>query len=146
MKLKPEETVDYNIKVTWHAISRMYNEQAAKHGSTIATGYVLLHIDPKEGTPATKIGPMLGMEATSLTRMLKNLEENKLIIKIQDKNDKRCVRIHLTEEGKEAREIARKVVKKFNEAVRDAIPEEKLNTFFEVIEKINSIITDKKIY
>jgi DNA-binding MarR family transcriptional regulator len=146
MKLKPDQTVCYNIKVAWHSISRMYNEQAGKHGSTAAIGFVLLNIDPKEGTPATKIGPNLGMEATSLTRMLKNLEESKLIIRVQDKNDKRSVRIFLTEDGKQAREIARKVVKKFNEAIREAVPKEKLDTFFEVMEKINNIITDKKIY
>jgi DNA-binding MarR family transcriptional regulator len=146
VKLKPEQTVDYHIKSSWHAINRMYNEQAAKHGSTAAVGFVLLNIDPKEGTPATKIGPLLGMEATSLTRMLKNLEENKLICRVQDKKDKRSVRIFLTPRGSEAREIAKKVVKKFNNAVREAIPEEKLQTFFEVMEKINNIIAGKNIY
>src|SRR6478736_6150930 len=89
MKSKPNETIDYNIKITWHAISRMYNEEASKHGYTAATGFVLLNIDPKEGIAATKIGPTLGMEATSLTRMIKTLEENKLITRVQDKEDKR---------------------------------------------------------
>jgi MarR family transcriptional regulator, organic hydroperoxide resistance regulator len=144
--MKPNDTVDYNIKITWHAISRMYNEQASKHGSTAAVGFVLLNIDAKEGTPATKIGPALGMEATSLARMLKNLEQEKLICRVHDKNDKRLVRIFLTEKGKEARETAKKVVKKFNNAVREAVPEEKLQTFFEVMEKINNIIADKNIY
>jgi MarR family transcriptional regulator, organic hydroperoxide resistance regulator len=144
--MKPQDTVDYNIKITWHAISRMYNEQASKHNSTAAVGFVLLNIDAKEGTPATKIAPMLGMEATSLARMLKNLEESELISRVHDKNDKRLVRIFLTEKGKEAREIAKKVVKKFNNAVKETVPEEKLQTFFEVMEKINNIIADKNIY
>lgn len=144
--MKPNETVDYTIKITWHAISRMYNEQASKHGSTAAVGFVLLNIDAREGTQATKIGPSLGMEATSLARMLKNLEESGLIYRVQDKNDKRLVRIFLTDEGKEAREIAKKVVKKFNNAVREVVPEEKLQTFFEVMEKINNIIAEKNIY
>lgn len=144
--MKPQDTVDYSIKITWHAISRMYNEQASKHGSTAAVGFVLLNIDAREGTPATKIGPALGMESTSLARMLKNLEEEGLICRVQDKNDKRLVRIFLTEKGKEARETAKKVVKKFNNAVKEAVPEEKLQTFFEVMEKINNIIADKNIY
>lgn len=144
--MKPQDTVDYSIKITWHAISRMYNEQASKHGSTAAVGFVLLNIDAREGTPATKIGPALGMESTSLARMLKNLEEEGLICRVQDKNDKRLVRIFLTDKGKEARETAKKVVKKFNNAVKEAVPEEKLQTFFEVMEKINNIIADKKIY
>ena len=144
--MKPKETVDYNIKATWHAISRMYNEQACKHGSTAAVGFVLLNIDLKEGTQATKIGPMLGMEATSLTRMLKNLEAGKLIYRVQDKKDKRLVKIFLTQEGIESRDIAKKVVKKFNNVVKEQIADEKLQTFFEVMEKINNIIADKNIY
>lgn len=144
--MKPQETVDYNIKITWLAISRMYNEQAGKHGSTGAVGFVLLNIDTKEGTPATKIGPLLGMESTSLARMLKNMEENELIYRVHDKNDKRLVRIFLTEKGKESKETAKKVVRKFNNAVKEVVSDEKLQTFFEVLEKINNIIADKKIY
>ena len=43
--MKPEETVDYNIKVAWHAISRMYNTQAAQNDITTSIGFVLLNID-----------------------------------------------------------------------------------------------------
>jgi len=124
----------------------MYNEQAAKFGYTASIGYVLLYIDNVEGTPATKIGPLIGMEPRSLTRMLKGLEESELIRRVQDKKDKRLVKIFLTEKGKEKKEMAKKVVRRFNQVVREEIPEEKLKVFFEVAEKINSIIDHKEIY
>ena len=75
MKMKPEDTIDFNIRSTWHKIARMYNVQAAEHGVSMATGMVLLNIDLKEGTPSTSLGPKMGMESRSLTRTLKNLEE-----------------------------------------------------------------------
>lgn len=140
------QTICFNIKTAWHAISRLYNEQALKHDLSASIGYVLLNINTKEGTPATKIGPQIGVEARSLTRMLNNLEESGLIKRVSDEKDKRLVRIFLTEKGKEKKELAKKVVKKFNQAVRDQIPEEKLEVFFEVMEKINSIIDQKEIY
>ena len=71
--------------------------------------------------------------------MLKSLESNGLISKQQDKTDKRMVKVFLTEKGREKREIAREVVKKFNKVVQSAIPEDKLSVFFEVIEKISEI-------
>ena len=37
-----------------------------------------LSIDPKKGTPSTSLGPKMGMEATSLSRTLKSLEEKKV--------------------------------------------------------------------
>jgi MarR family transcriptional regulator, organic hydroperoxide resistance regulator len=73
--MKREETVDYHIKSAWHAISRMYNQQAVQEDFTTAIGFVLININSKEGTPATKIAPLMGLEARSLTRMLKSMEE-----------------------------------------------------------------------
>src|SRR4028118_846771 len=109
--MKAKETVDYNIKAAWHAISRMYNIQAAKHDMTTAIGFVLLNIDMDKGTPATKIAPLLGLEARSLTRMLKTMEEKGYIYKVNNTKDKRGVNIRLTEIGKDKREVARQTVR-----------------------------------
>jgi DNA-binding MarR family transcriptional regulator len=144
--MKPEETVDYNVKVCWHAISRMYNTEAAQYDITTSIGFVLLNIDPQEGSPATKIAPLLGLEARSLTRILKSLEEKGLIHKKGDLKDKRSVRIFLTEKGLEKREISRQTVRHFNQKVREKIPEKELNTFFKVISKINRMVDNKEIF
>ncbi|MEO0330923.1 MAG: MarR family transcriptional regulator [Bacteroidota bacterium] len=141
--MKKELTVDYNIKAAWHAIYRMYNQQALKNNFTTSIGYVLLNIDSKEGTPATKIAPLIGLESRSLTRMLKNMEEKGLITKQPDLNDRRSVRIVLTELGREKKEVSRKTVLDFNNAVRAIIPEDKINIFFEVIDKINKIVEEE---
>lgn len=144
--MKRGETVCYQYKVIWHAISRMYNEEGSKHGLTATVGYVLLNIDEKEGTPATKIGPLLGMEPTSMSRMLNSMEKDQLISREKDMIDKRSVKIKLTEKGKEKRQIAKKVVRKFNTVVKNEIEEEKLKAFFEVASEINSIIERKNIF
>lgn len=140
--MKREETVDYNIKIIWHAISRMYNQEASKHDITTSIGFVLLNIDFEEGTPATKIAPLLGLESRSLTRMLKTMEEKNLIYKRQDPVDKRSVRIFLTEEGKKKREISAKTVKLFNNRIREQIPNKKLRAFFNVINDISKVLEE----
>ena len=140
--MKKEETVDYNIKASWHAINRMYNQTAMKNEFTTSIGFVLLNIDSKEGTPATKIAPAIGLESRSLTRMLKSMEEKGLITKQPDPHDGRSVRIMLTPLGKEKKEISRLAVLNFNETVRQLIPTDKLEIFFEVIGGINQIIDE----
>lgn len=142
--MRKEETVDYHIKVVWHAISRMYNQGGAIKGITASSGFVLLNIDQEKGTPATKIAPLLGMEARSLTRMLKTMEESGLIYRERDKNDKRSVKIFLTPEGKQKRDFSRKAVIYFNDNVRKAVSTEKLDAFFEVMEAIESIIDENR--
>ncbi len=137
--MKADKTVDYHIKSGWHAINRMYNSYAAQYDMTMAIGYVLLNIDRK-GTPATKIAPALGLEARSLTRMLKTLEDKKWIRRESDEDDRRVVNVYLTEEGKQKRDIAREVVLAFNNALYEKIGEEKLAIFFEVMQKVSEVV------
>jgi MarR family transcriptional regulator, organic hydroperoxide resistance regulator len=145
-RLKPEETVDYNVKVCWHAISRMYNIQAAQHDITTSIGFVLLNIDQENGTPATKIAPLLGLESRSLTRILKSMEERNLIYKEADPHDKRSVRIFLTEDGLIKKEVSRQTVRKFNHRVREEITGEDLEVFFRVIGRIITMIENKEVF
>ncbi len=141
-----EKTIDYVLRATWISIAKMYNEEASKEGSTMATGFVLLNIDPEEGTPSTSLGPQMGMEATSLSRTLKTMEEKGLISRRKNPVDGRSVLISLTDFGKDMREYSKKVVLTFDEAVKKEIPKEDLQKFTEVAEKIMELISSKKIY
>mgnify|MGYP000262133556 CR=1 FL=1 len=141
-----DKTIDYVLRATWQAVSRMYNEEAAKYGATMATGFVLLSIDKENGTPSTALGPKMGMEATSLTRILKSMEERGLIIRKKNPEDGRGVLIYLTDFGKEKRDLSKKTVLKFNETIKNNISEEKMKHFMEVAETINDLIADKNIF
>lgn len=138
-KMRREETVDYAIKAAWHAIARMYNQQATRHDITMSMGFVLLNIH-SEGTPATKIAPLMGLEARSLSRLLKTMEEKGLICREADVDDKRKVRIMLTRQGRRKKEKSRETVLRFNEAIRAQVDARRLNTFFDVLQDIQRII------
>jgi len=141
-----DATLDYVLRTTWLAVAKMYNEEAAKCGSTMATGFALLSIDPEKGTPSTSLGPKMGMEATSLSRILKTMEEKGLIERKPNPEDGRGVLIFLTDFGKEKREYSRERVLTFNNTIRKNVSEEKINHFYEVVEVINNMISNKKIY
>ena len=66
-----EKSLDHHLRATWQAVAKMYNEEATKHESTMATGFMLLNIDQEKGTASTALGPKMGMESTSLSRLLK---------------------------------------------------------------------------
>ena len=141
-----DKTIDYVLRATWQAVSRMYNEEAAKYDATMATGFALLSIDKEDGTPSTALGPRMGMEATSLTRTLKTMEEKGLIFRKKNPDDGRGVLLYLTPFGKEKRELSKNTVLKFNETVKQHVSEEKLAHFMEVAEIINELILEKSIF
>lgn len=128
------------------AVQKMYNEEAGRKDSTMATGFALISIDPEEGTPSTALGPKMGMEATSLSRTLKAMENKGLIERKPNPEDGRGVLIHLTPFGKEMRTFSKGVVLQFDEAVKEHISEEELKTFNKVAHTIMELINNKRIY
>ena len=141
-----DKTIDYILRATWQAVARMYNDEASNYGATMSTGFALLSIDREGGTPSTTLGPKMGMEATSLTRTLKSMEEKGLIYRKPNPEDGRGVLIYLTDFGKEKRELSKNTVLKFNEVVKQNVSSEKLQNFMEVAETINELISEKKIF
>ena len=141
-----DKTVDYILRATWQAVARMYNEEAAKYGGTMATGFALLSIDRDNGTPSTTLGPRMGMEPTSLSRTLKSMEDKGLIIRRKNPNDGRGVLIYLTDFGKEKRELSRNSVLMFNDRIKESVTLEQMKNFVEVAETINELIQDKNIF
>lgn len=139
-------TIDHYIRTTWLAIQKMYNEQASKFDSTMVLGFALLSLDPKKGTPSTSLGPKMGMEPTSLSRTLKKLEERGMIVRENHPGDKRSVLIYLTEDGLKMRDVSKKVVLRFYEAIEEQIDPDQLKIFFQVLYEINEIAINKEIY
>ena len=127
-----QETFDSVLRSTWNLVSKMYNKEATKFDSTMAMGFALLSIDA-EGTPSTTLGPKMGMEPTSLSRLLNAMEERELIYRSKNPNDGRSILIHLTPFGKEKRDDSKAVVLHFNKVIENALSPEKIAVYFEVM-------------
>jgi len=141
-----DRTIDYILRTTWLSVQKMYNEEALKFDSTMATGFTLLSIDPEKGTPSTALGPKMGMEATSLSRILKRMEKKGLIDRHPNPEDGRGVIIKLTAFGIEKRNYSKDRVLTFNDKIKNNISEEKLKHFYEVSDVILEMVSNKKIY
>ncbi len=133
--MKIQESVDYHIRGTLFAMRRMYNLLAAEIGTTQGVAYVLISV-PKEGVPATRIAPMMGMGVTSLSRLLKTMEDDGLIYREKNDTDKRGVNIHLTDKGVSTRKKVRQVVIDFNKKVQPLITDEEMQSFIKVCDVI----------
>ena len=137
--MRMNEALCFNLRTSWQLVSRMYNSYAADHQVTLPMAYVLLTLKKDIPMPSTQITPALNMEASSMTRLIKHLEEKNFIFKKLNKDDGRQVNIYLTPEGIIKREIAKRTIENFNNLLREEVNEKDLNKFFEILEKVNSI-------
>tara|TARA_B100001093_G_scaffold290477_1_gene277378 strand:- start:3892 stop:4329 length:438 start_codon:yes stop_codon:yes gene_type:complete len=133
--------IDFRIRSSWHGISRLYNRSANAHDSTSSMGFALLNIE-KVGTPSTQLGPKMGMESRSLSRILKSMLDSGLIFKKGDKSDKRKTHIFLSDKGLSLRKIAAHQVKSFNECVFNKVSRKELKAFYKVMDAVDESIEE----
>ncbi len=79
------------------------------------------------------------METTSLSRIIQTLEKEGLIVKKADTSDKRKVKLLLTEKGKENKELAKNIVRKFNTLVEEKLGRARIEEFFKTIDEITQL-------
>ena len=142
--MKPELTFDFQIRKTWIQVAKMYNELVAQKGITTSIGMALLNIDINDGIRSTALGPKMGLESTSLSRVLKSMKNQGLIVKESDPEDKRSVLIKLTNAGLKKRNMARHIVLEFNQLITDKIGEKRSAEFLKTIADINRIVDNIK--
>ena len=140
------DPVEYSLRTSWQSIRMMYHEEAIKYGVTYAIGFALLSIDPKTGTPSTSIGPIMGLEANSLSRLLKTMDINKLIYRKPNPHDGRGVIIFLTKEGLKKRDITKNKVIKFNKLIKDNITKKDFTIFLNTNNAIKNLISENTIF
>src|ERR1700744_596681 len=141
---KPQETIDYFLKIVWQTVANRYNQLVTEFGITQSIGYLLINIDEKEGTTVSQAASLLGLKSTSLSRMLQQLEQSGLIYRESNQGDKRSVKIYLTDLGKEKRHLARAPVKKFNNYLNKHINEHDKQYLIDLMKKINKLTLNYK--
>ena len=134
--------VDFVMRQGWKNIEKMYNNEASKHDLTFSIGFTLISIDPENGSPSTSIGPIMGLESNSISRILNSMENKHLINRRPNPNDGRSIIISLTKLGHKKREIVIQKIRQFKNLLRSRIDPYDLDTFLRVSTQVNEIIEE----
>lgn len=137
--MSQDNTIDYFLKASWQNLANKYNQIAAQHGFTQAAGYILINIH-RDGTPVSQIANSTGVKTTSLSRVLNNLESLGFIYREASTTDKRSVKVYLTELGVEKRNIAKNVVRAFNNFLDDELTAKERSQLIKTLLKINELV------
>ena len=125
---------------TARLMKTLADQEVRDLGMTRAQWAVLSRIEHNEGLKQSEIAEMLEIQPITLTRLLDRLEENGLIERRPDENDRRARRLHLTPAAKPlvdqldslGRDMLRRVLRNLSaekieqltgdiEAIRDSI-------------------------
>ncbi len=105
---------------------------------------VLMILWDQDGLQASKLGKKAGLEPSSMTGMIDRMERDGLIERQSDPNDRRALKIFLTEKGRAAQTPVTKVVDEALASMFEGISDQEMETTVKVLKKFIENMQMKK--
>lgn len=97
---------------------------------------ILLLLLERDGLTQNEIAEHLDKDKTNIARMVSSLEKKGFIIRISSQQDRRYVRVHISEKGKDLCDQIRPLLEEVNEQVSKNISKEELIMLDPILHKI----------
>jgi DNA-binding MarR family transcriptional regulator len=122
------DSLGFLLHSTARSMACFFNQKLKENGYGLSVEHwgILLNLAEKEGNSQTGLCNCIGKDKTYMTRLLDQLEEQNLVERRTDREDRRSKKIFLTQVGRKVQEDLVEVVKKtiLPEASKDFTPEE----------------------
>nr|WP_268978334.1 MarR family transcriptional regulator [Heyndrickxia ginsengihumi] len=97
---------------------------------------VIYKSSKETGISVSKISQHLQVTSSTVTQLINDLEKKGLVIREIDPNDRRMVRIELTDQGKEMMQKAEKAREQFFNGLVEFVGEEECKELIQQLEKV----------
>jgi DNA-binding MarR family transcriptional regulator len=131
--LRFDGSVWCNLDIALRSVDQYYRRIIRPLGLTVIEWYIMRALFDQDGQHASELARAVGRAATSFTPNLDKLQEKGLIERQADPNDRRAVRIYLTESGSKLKKRVVDSGKEIDNFVTGLFPAEKYHTFLEVL-------------
>jgi len=91
--------VCYVMKGTMKKLEKYMGQKFDEYGINLAQSFILFSLMEKDGLTLTEIGNRTQIENSSLTTMVDRLEKEELAKRSLDSQDRRVIRLFITEKG-----------------------------------------------
>lgn len=114
-QLKPNTTpIGLQLAHTSKRVSRAFADALAEAGGSLPMWLVLTNLQGQSWPAQHQLARALRIEGPTLTRHLDGLEEEGLVVRRRDANDRRAVSVELTERGRTKHADLLRAVQAFN--------------------------------
>ncbi|MEL6695593.1 MAG: MarR family winged helix-turn-helix transcriptional regulator [Bacteroidota bacterium] len=107
--------------------------RAAGHEMGMDHWLILVHLWHQDGRNQQDLGHILGRNKTTMTRAINWLEEENMVVRVSDQQDRRLKRIFLTHKGKNTRTDMEPFMQEVIKEATDGVPPKDLETCKQVL-------------
>lgn len=97
---------------------------------------LILHLGDEDGLTMSELGKRCGLESSTMTPLVDELESRRLIGRVRAPEDRRVIRLHLTPAGRELEPRLRVLLLDLQEVALGNIPDADLAAMHRALERI----------
>ncbi len=145
-----EAASDTPVMALTTLLSKIYEEQIAKKTNDVflnqkATRFILAVLSKHEGLTQNDLVRVTHMKGSTISVTLAKLEEKEMVLRKEDNYDMRCIRVYLTDKGRELAEERLLILKSIeNEGKRNITPKELKEATFVLETFLKNLLENKK--
>lgn len=133
-----ERPIGFQLAQVQKTVGRAFNDALAEAGGSTPVWLVLLSI--VQGKPGSQLdlARAVGIEGPTLTRHLDGLEEAGLVVRRRDPDDRRAIRVELTEAGQRLFGELRQAAIAFNDKLTAGFDETELDELHALLDRLDA--------
>ncbi|MCJ7765985.1 MAG: MarR family transcriptional regulator [Thiovulaceae bacterium] len=136
MEYELRNSLGFRISLVANRVHAMFTRGIEPYGIAPEQFAAMKIISEDSETNQSKIAEMLGKGKPTVSRTLDVLEKKGLVSRGELETDRRAKRIRLTDEGEAVLHAVIPCAKAFNDAIRERLEPQEIESFFKVLETI----------
>ncbi|MHB1126317.1 MAG: MarR family winged helix-turn-helix transcriptional regulator [Bacillota bacterium] len=130
----------FKLGATARRIQRYYNGRYQEHGITIAQSFILFALLERDGLNVKQIAERVILDSSAITGILDRMENENLVERRKDPEDRRALNVYLTNKGKLLAEEVYPIAMEFNSKIRASLSEEESDALTNCLASIDKTI------
>jgi DNA-binding MarR family transcriptional regulator len=136
--MKLDEHVCFLLDVATRRITKFYNRRLRRFGITYNHLFILACLWEQEGVNVKDLAQRLHLDSSSLTGHLDRMERAALVVRQDDPDDRRAVRVFLTEKGRHLKAQLELIGQELKESLQRGVPPERITALTAALHHISS--------
>jgi len=113
----------FSFRVVMKKIDRTLSQQLDPYGVSIPQSFILYSLLEEDGATLKEIGNKTLIDSSSMTVLVDKLEKDELVVRKLDSQDRRAIRVFITDKGRDIAEKVSKIGVAFNSHLYDLLGE-----------------------
>jgi DNA-binding MarR family transcriptional regulator len=136
--VKLDEHICFLLDVATRRITKFYNRRLRRFGITYNHLFILTCLWEQEGAHVKELAKQLCLDSSSLTGHLDRMERAALVVRQDDPDDRRAVRVFLTEKGRHLKAQLEPIGQELKETLQRGVPPERVASLAAALHHVSS--------